>query len=225
MQNSVRRFLAIAFLFVFAAPTRAQKVQFSADMQLRNGSGSTQTVKLFVGDMRARLDRASTESETGGIGSLIIDFQNQFIFLLIPSSKTYLQVEGSVGTSFYQGAWMFRPGTPKYPCNAWVREADQRGISLRCQAAGQDTVNGRVTQKWDATTSSDDRGHGTLWYDPDLNFIVKVLRVSKNGIESGYEIQNVNAGTQPPSLFEVPNTYRKFTLPKLFDVLTGIGEW
>jgi hypothetical protein len=169
------------------------------------------------------LDRQEQGNDTSGIGSLLIDFQNQFIFLLIPQSKLYLQIEGSLGTPFYRAAWMFRPDDPKYPCHGWVSEANARGITLRCTPGGQDTIDGRPAQKWDAVTT--DAASGSLWYDPDLNFIVKVLRTSKAGVQSGYELRNAKVGTQSPSLFEISDQYRKFTLTRLADVLTGLGQW
>jgi hypothetical protein len=223
MQRLFRGLATIALLWVVVTSTSAQKVEFSADIQILDATGKTQTVKLYVGNKRARLDRAKQGDEMSGIGSLIIDFENQFLFLLIPQSKLYLQVAGGLGMPFYRGAWMFRPDSPDRPCGGWVAEADQRGISLRCQPAGQDTVDGRTTQKWDATTT--EGGHGSIWYDPSLNFIVKLRRVSKDGVQSGYELHNVKVGTQPPTLFEFPNGYREFTLTKLVDVLTGLGQW
>ena len=223
MKAFSRRLAAMSLVLLSTISTRAQKVEFSADMQVSDGSGQTQILKLFVGNKRARFDRLKQGNDGNGIGSILIDFQNQFIFLLIPQSKLYLQIEGSAGTAFYSGGWMFRPDTPKYPCNAWVREGDRRGISLRCKDGGQDTVDGRSTQKWDATTP--EAGHGSLWYDPELNFVSKVLRISKSGVQSGYTIQNAKLGTQPPDLFEIPDGYRKFTLNRLADVLTGLGQW
>jgi hypothetical protein len=205
-----------------AASTSGQKVEFSADIRMLDGTGRTQAVKLFVGNMQARLDRAATEDETSGIGSLLIDFDHQFLFLLFPQSKMYMQIAGSNGTPFYRGAWMFRPSSQDNPCGGWVSEANQRGITLRCQRAGQDTVNGRPTLKWDATTP--DGVHGSLWYDQNLNFIVKVLRTSKGGVQSGYELQNIMEGTQPQTLFELPKGYRQFTLNRLVDVLIGLGQ-
>ena len=223
MKAFSRRLAAMSLVLLSTISTRAQKVEFSADMQVSDGSGQTQILKLFVGNKRARFDRLKQGNDGNGIGSILIDFQNQFILLLIPQSKLYLQIEGSAGTAFYSGGWMFRPDTPKYPCNAWVREGDRRGISLRCKDGGQDTVDGRSTQKWDATTP--EAGHGSLWYDPELNFVSKVLRISKSGVQSGYTIQNAKLGTQPPDLFEIPDGYRKFTLNRLADVLTGLGQW
>lgn len=223
MRKWISRLPTIALLVISAASTSAKKVEFSADMQVLDGAGRTQIVKLFVGNEHARLDRPTTEDETDGIGSLLIDFDHQFLFLLIPQSKMYLQIAGSNGTPFYRGAWMFRPSSPDNPCGGWVSEANQRGITLRCQRAGEDSVNGRPTSRWDATIP--DGGHGSLWYDPSLNFIVKVLRTSKGGIQSGYELQNIKEGTQPQTLFEFPTGYRQFTLNRLADVLIGLGQW
>ncbi len=59
----------------------------------------------------------------------------------------------------------------------------------------------------------------------DLRFIVKILRTSKGGVQSGYELQNIKEGTQPQKLFEFPAGYRQFTLTRLVDVLMGLGQW
>ena len=217
------RGLATMLLFLTSAATMsAQKVEFSADMRVTDGAGRTQTLKLFVGNMRARFDFLKPGDDPSGIGSILLDFDHQSMYLLVPQANLYLQIEGSAGTAFYSGAWMFRPYAPQYPCNDWVSEADRRGISLRCKIAGNDIVDGRPTQRWDATTS--EAGHGSLWYDPGLNFIVKVQRISKSGVQSGYELQNAKQETQPPALFEPPGGFRKFTLTRLADIFAGIGQ-
>ena len=211
-------------LFLMSATsTLAQKVEFSADMRVWDVARRSQTLKLSVGNMRACFDLQKQGDDPSGIGSILIDFDHQSIFLLIPQANLYLQIEGSAGTPFYSGAWMFRPYDAKYPCNDWVSEADRRGISLRCKSGGQDILDGRPTQRWDATTP--EGGSGSLWYDPELNFIVKVSRTSKSGAHSGYELQNAKQGSQPAALFEVPQGFRKFTLTRLADVLAGLGQW
>ena len=107
-----RRLAIISLLLISAVSTRAQSVEFSADMQVVDGTGRTQALKIFVGNKRARFDLLKQGNDPSGIGSILIDFQNQFIFLLIPQAKLYLQIEGSAGTGFYNGAWMLRPSTP-----------------------------------------------------------------------------------------------------------------
>ena len=221
-----KSYVIIAFLIADAlgAPaTYGQQPEFSADMRLAGAAGQIQVVKLFVGNKRARLDRAPIAEELNGISSLLIDFDHQFLYLLSPRSKMYMRLSGSNGTPFYRGAWMFRPSSPDAPCGGWVSEANQRGITLRCQQAGQDDVGGRPTQKWDAVVT--DGGHGSIWYDPKLNFIVKVARISRTGTQSGFELQEIKEGVQPQKLFDPPSGYREFTLNKLMDILVDLNQW
>jgi hypothetical protein len=207
-------------LAVSASP---QEVEFSSDMRVSDSPGRTQTLKVSVGNMRARFDLPKEGNDTSGVGSILIDFDHQFIFLLIPQANLYLQIEGSAGTPFYTGPWMFKPYSPEYPRSDWVSEAERRGLTLRCKSGGQDILDGRPTQSWDATTL--EGVHGSLWYDPKLNFIVKVLRVARSGVQSGYELQIAKQESQPPALFEVPNGVRKFTLTRFADLLAGLGQW
>lgn len=216
------RLIALVLLALSAKTLQGQAVQFSSDMRLFSATGDAQVVKLYVGNKRARIQRDESQGDTRGIESIVMDFENQFIFLLIPQSRLYLRVTGSQGSPFYNAAWMFRPYNSAAPCAGWVAEADRRGITLRCKPASGESLNGTVVQRWDATATSG--ATGSLWYDPNLNFIVKVLRKSAKGVESGYELQNVRKGTQPSTLFETVN-YREFTMPKLLDVLTGAGQW
>ena len=212
----------LALLALSAFPAQAQKVQFSSDMELLDASGKTQTVKLFVGDQRVRIERSAPDADAAGIGTVLMDFDHQLIYMLIPRTKFYLWVTGSQGSPFYNAAWMFRPQNPARPCDGWIEEADRRGINLNCEAAGDDNVDGRPTQRWNATASNG--ASGSLWYDPDLQFVVKVQRKSAKGIQSGYTVKNAQKTTQPLALFETTG-YREFTMPKLLDALTGAGQW
>jgi hypothetical protein len=218
----ISRLTALVLLTISVKTLQGQAVQFSSDMRLFNGPGDTQVVKLYVGNKRALIQRDESKGDVRGIGSIVMDFENQFVFLLIPQSRLYLRVTGSQGSPFYNAAWMFRPYNPATPCAGWVAEADRRGITLRCKPAGGESLNGSAVQRWDAAATNG--SSGSLWYDPDLNFVVKVLRKSAKGVESGYELQNVKKGNQPPALFDTAD-YREFTMPKLLDVLTGAGQW
>ena len=104
----------VLLTMVSSAISFAQKPEFSANMRLIKGAGQTETVKLHVGNQRARLDRIDSAGESG-IGALIIDFDHQLMYLLMPQSKVYLRIAGSSGTPFYQAAWMFRPHSSDAP--------------------------------------------------------------------------------------------------------------
>lgn len=214
---------AIALLVVSSAMASEKRTEFSADMVIVQSTGETLTENLYVGKGRARLDRLGQTGENIRVSSLLMDFDHQLLYLLLPQDRMYLKIQGSNGIYFYKGANLFRPQTPDSACSDWVPEADSRGVTLRCEQGGQEVLDGRPTRKWDATASNG--AHGTLWYDPELNFVIKVLRVSKEGIQSGYELRRIKLGTQPPELFEVPLGYRQFTFNRLFDLLTRLGQW
>jgi len=76
----------------------------STDTRVTDGAGRTQIPKVSVGNLRARFDLLKQENDTGGIGSVLIDFDHQFIFQLIPRAELCLQIEGSARTPFYNGA-------------------------------------------------------------------------------------------------------------------------
>ena len=72
---------------------------------------------------------------------------------------------------------------------------------------GHDTVNGRNTVKYEGTNSKGDSGY--FWIDPQLRFPVKW---QDNKDNNGGELRNIQEGTQPASLFQVPAGYTKFDM-------------
>lgn len=83
------------------------KIEFSADMRVSDGAGRTQTLRLNVGNMRARFDLLKQENDASGIGSILIDLDHQSLYLLLPQANLYLQIEGSAGT----------PSTAEHGCS------------------------------------------------------------------------------------------------------------
>src|SRR6266481_4848239 len=76
--KAISRGLAIISLFLMSViSTSAQKVEFSADMRVTDSAGRTQSLKLFVGNMRARFDLPKQGDDTSGIGSILFDFDHQ----------------------------------------------------------------------------------------------------------------------------------------------------
>jgi hypothetical protein len=223
MQRMLKWGLVLAFCLASTVMAAEKRTEFSADMLIIQTTGQTLIEKLYVGKGRARLDRLGQSSENIRVSSLLMDFDHQLLYLLLPQDKMYLKIMGSNGIYFYKGSYLFRPQTPETACSDWVPEAESRGVRLRCKEVGQETFDGRPTQRWDATASNG--AHGTLWYDPELNFVVKVLRVSKGGVQSGYELQKIEVGLQPSELLDVPIGYRQFTFNRLFDLLTKLGQW
>jgi hypothetical protein len=86
-----RGLLTILLFLMSALSTPAQKVEFSADMRVSDGTGRAQTLKLFVGNMRARFDLPKEGNNTNGIGSILIDFDHQCVGGGPPRNNTKMQ--------------------------------------------------------------------------------------------------------------------------------------
>jgi len=61
MTSLFRGLAAISLFLISVASTSAQKVEFSADIRVSDGAWRTQTLRLYVGNMRARFDLLSQQ--------------------------------------------------------------------------------------------------------------------------------------------------------------------
>jgi hypothetical protein len=145
--------------------------------------------------------------------------RHQFIFLHIPEANPHFRAEVSIEAALYSGVQMRRRRSPKYLCTDRVLEGDRRGITLEPKNGRLDILNGRPTERWDATTP--EGGHGSLWYDPELNFIVKILWTSNSCVQSACESQNAKQDSQSRTLLEVADDFRKFTLTRFANVFAA----
>ena len=118
--------LALTFLLASSAMAENKKTEFSAEMVITQTTGEALTENLYVGKGYARLDRRGQEGDNIRVISLLMDFDHQLLYLLLPQDKMYLKILGSSGIYFYKGANLFRPQTPDTACSDWVPEADSR---------------------------------------------------------------------------------------------------
>jgi hypothetical protein len=100
----------------------------------------------------------------------------------------------------------FRTGDVEAACSDWMQLPQNKGGS--CRKIGSETVNGRSTVKYEGTNAKGETGD--VWLDPKLRFPVKWE--GKNG---SWELRNIQEGTQPASLFEIPADYKKFDMPNM----------
>lgn len=68
---------------------------------------------------------------------------------------------------------------------------------------GSDSLNGRDTVKYEGVSKKGEKMH--VWVDTKLHVVVKTD-------EGGFELRNIQEGSQPASLFEVPAGYTKFDM-------------
>jgi hypothetical protein len=185
--------------------------QFSADVRVWNKLSSVSHMKMFVGNKRARLDRQPDLSGYHSIQSLIVDSDAHSVFLLIPEKKSYVE-STKLAADLSHGASIFRPRDPANPCAEWIEWVRKyHDVELRCRKLGEEMIDGRKTQKWEGSATPEG-GWGNIWFDPELRFVIKLRSYPKKGLLEGYDLQQIEEGPQPDTLFELPNDYVRMSL-------------
>ena len=79
------------------------------------------------------------------------------------------------------------------------------GGSMELRLLGEETIDGRIAEKWEMTRASQEQTHrSTQWYDRKLQMALR------EELPGSYrrELRNVVEGPQPANLFELPAGYR-----------------
>jgi hypothetical protein len=92
-----------------------------------------------------------------------------------------------------------------------LRQELPTGEKMTRSLVGQETVNGRETEKWKIEmTRPDGQTVSTFeWYDPELEMAIK--QEFPGGMVS--ELTNIRVGPQPDQLFGIPAGYERMSMP------------
>ncbi|HYM75908.1 MAG TPA: DUF4412 domain-containing protein [Candidatus Dormibacteraeota bacterium] len=156
--------------------------------------------KIYFGKDKLRFESAKKDPRGGG--ALIMNLATQTSTVIMDQQHMYMEMPAQMAAQ--RNAYhFFRTGDVESACSDWMAQSWNKGGT--CHKVGSETVNGRSTVKYEGTNA---RGEsGTIWLDPKLRFPVKWD--GKNG--SG-ELRNIQEGSQPASLFEIPAGYTKFDM-------------
>ena len=189
------------FTLLFAASFALAQTEFSADIY--NDRKGDSPAKIYFGKDKMRFESADKDPRRGG--ALILDLANQTSTVIMDSQQMYMQVPQQMAKR-RMAYDFFRTGDAENACADWLQmEANKGGT---CHKVGNETVNGRNTVKYEGTNAKGETGF--VWLDPKLRFPVKW-----QGKDGGGELRNIQEGTQPASLFEVPAGYKKFEMPNM----------
>jgi hypothetical protein len=174
--------------------------EFSADMyNTENGKDLVPQGKIYMAKDKLRM-----ETHRGGPGGvLIVNLATQTSAVLMPQQKMYMEMPYGQGPQ-RQAFPFFRTGDVSNACGDWQKLATNRGTT--CRKVGSETVNGRSTVKYEGMQA--DGSTTYVWLDPNLRFPVKWQNKNDAG-----ELRNINVGSQPASLFEIPAGYQKMQMP------------
>jgi hypothetical protein len=193
------RMIGVAFACLIALPAAAQ--QFSADTVAIGRESSPG--KIYVSDGKVRMEKSS-----GGPGTMLLDAHANTVLVLMPQQKMYLDVSLRGGAMLQ----IFKSVDPNNACPQWeemAKQAKKDVTGWSCKRVGKETVNGRSTVKYQA--SSPQGQTEDIWVDTSLKFMVK----TQDAKGQGTEFQNIKEGAQPASLFEIPAGYKKMDVSQM----------
>lgn len=198
IQKTIRTSCLIAFLL--AANFALAQTEFSGEMfDSQKGSNG----KIYFAKDKVRFESTNKDPRSGGV--VIMNLTTQTTTVLMNQQHMYMELSQQMASQ--RTAYnFFRTGDVEAACSDWMQLPQNKGGS--CHKIGSETVNGRSTVKYEGTNAKGETGD--VWLDPKLRFPVKWE--GKNG---SWELRNIQEGTQPASLFEIPADYKKFDMPNM----------
>jgi len=187
---------------MFAATFVLAQTEFSAEMVDTQKQGTPTTAKLYFAKDKLRIESQTAGAHGGGV--IIMNYATQTGIVLMAQRQMYMEMPAQAQTQrMGNAAAFFRTGDVENACGDWQKMGHE-GNS--CRRVGDESVNGRSTVKYETTNASGEVSH--FWLDPKLRFPVKWEGKNGNG-----ELRNIQVGTQPASLFEIPAGFTKFEMP------------
>jgi hypothetical protein len=194
----IRIWCVIAVLL--AASFAFGQTEFSAEMADTQKPDHPSNGKMYFAKDKVRFEPAKKDPRGGG--EVIINLATQTTTVLMDQMHMYMEM--SAQSHGQRTAYeFFRTGDVEAACSDWMQLAQNKGGS--CRKVGSETVNGRSTVKYEWTGSNGEIGD--FWIDPKLRFPVKW-----QGKNAGWELRNIQEGTQAAGLFEIPAGYTKMDM-------------
>jgi uncharacterized protein DUF4412 len=187
---------------MFAAGFVLAQAEFSGEIVDLQKPGTPAQAKIYFGKDKMRIESQGGGPRSGG--AVIVNYATQTSIVLMAQQHMYMEMPAQAQNQrmAYASAF-FRAGDVENACGDWQKIGHQ-GAS--CRKVGDESVNGRSTVKYETTSNSGEVSH--FWLDPKLRFPVKWQGKNSDG-----ELRNIQEGTQPASLFEIPAGFTKFEMP------------
>jgi hypothetical protein len=193
--------LSLFFSLLLTANLLPAQTEFSGDLVDLQKPGAP--TKIYFAKDKLRIEPKAGDPRS--MGAVIMNFEAQKTTVLMAQQHMYMEVPAQAANQRLGYAnTFFRTGDVESACSEWQKTTHVQGGT--CHKMGNETVNGRSTVKYEGSNSNGEISH--FWIDPKLRFPVKWE--SKNG---GWELRNIQEGSQPSGLFEIPAGYTKFDMP------------
>lgn len=203
MIRSAMLFSNLVTLVVLTTISLAQ--DFSADVvnSKREGSGMS---KVYATKDKVRFEGAGEKQGMGPNAFIIDEAQNKWT-VLIAERHMYMDAMPAMRRMpLVSQFWRLQDVDDA--CPQWKKAAEEAGTTKNwgsCTKVGSDTVNGRSAVKYEGVSSKGEKDY--IWIDKKLRCVIKT-----DNANGGMELRNIQEGSQPSSLFEIPAGYTKFDM-------------
>jgi hypothetical protein len=192
------RLATVALLLACACAGAARAQEFSAIGVARDSTGHVVKSKVYMSGNKVRAD----PQETGAANEQaygILDLAQRTSTVINVGQKIYTQKPASrQDLQFYASG-----ASPCPPAGA------------TCKDEGSETLNGRNAEKWEFSQSLQGQTLLTrVWVDTKLHVWTKVEVMAGAALVLSNELQDIQEGPQPASLFIIPAGFREMTVPK-----------
>jgi len=191
----------------------AKAGEFSADLVMRRDNAATQAGRLWVRDGRVRIETPELPN-----AFFLVDASKPSAYFVRPAMHVYMDARQSSRLTR-----LFVPVDPDDPCRCWQAMAQLAGIAVqgdwRCERMGTETIGGRTTVVFRASSGSDQNYLG--WIDPERKFPLRI----KTEEGATITLENIRDEVQPASSFELPPDLRKFNPEGLIEQIKQSDVW
>lgn len=197
---------------LLSAPAEAR--EFSADLVTTPAHGEATSTS---GKLRVSGDKVRIETPDFADGFFLTGITRAGAYFVRPAERIFMEARRSSRLP-----QLLVPVDPNDPCPQWQAAAKLVGAAgageLRCERAGEETVDGRAAVMVRAT-SPDQEFVG--WIDPELKFPLKFRMADGTTVAVGH----LEEGPQPQALFEIPPGFRKFDPEALLKRIKQSDVW
>jgi hypothetical protein len=199
-----------------AVTQEASTREFSADI-VSNSAGdaaSPRRGRLYVKDEKVRIEAPELPD-----GFFVVDGADHVAYFVRPTQRVFMDAK--------QASRLTRilvRVDPDDPCRQWAAMAAVAGVTGEgdrwlCERSSEGAVDGRAASVYGAT--SPDHHRISAWIDPKLRIALRIL--SDDG--ATVALDNIQAGPQAATLFEVPPNYAKFDPQRLIERIKQSDVW
>jgi hypothetical protein len=201
----LRRIIATCFLLTFLTLASVALAQdFSADV-IENKRGNQAPGKLYATKAKVRYEPAERDPRMGSF-ALVLDESTDKSLVIMQDKHMYMDAMPGMTNPVITKFWTVDDVNDA--CPQWKKVAEQLKADENwgsCSKVGSDTLNGRSTVKYEGVSKDGKKEY--YWVDTKLKCVIKTDSGS-----GSFELRNIQEGSQPASLFEVPSGYTKFDM-------------